>query len=286
MIQLKVKIKRLAYFRRPSILRLIGGIVLTKEHILKLFESHKGEIFSGEELAAELGMSRTAIWKAINLLREEGYDIESIRKKGYRLNPNSDILSLVKIQSHLIMPEGTILLEVHKSIDSTNKRLKILALEGADSWTVVASEEQTEGKGKGQRKFLSPGGKGVYMSLLLRPQIHWNERKEYMDKIYESIQTVIASLAGQEVEQIGGNDFCIDGKKVAGVLTEMSLEAESKWIESMVVGIGINIYDQREEGCEDEIQVALSEVIGNYCNRSEVIAELVNEIYKKIECTS
>ncbi|MGL4736599.1 MAG: biotin--[acetyl-CoA-carboxylase] ligase [Cellulosilyticaceae bacterium] len=255
---------------------------MTKEHILRLFESHKGEILSGEELATHFGMSRTAIWKAINLLREEGYDIQSIRKKGYRLDPNSDILSLIKIQNHLMMPNDQVHIEIHKTIDSTNRRLKELALDGALEWTVVASEMQTAGKGRAQREFISPEGKGVYMSILLRPAISWEAHKSYLAQVYESIQQVITALTRQEVTQVGGNDLCIDGKKVAGVLTELSVEAESALIQSIVVGIGINIYDRRQAGCEDQVETALSELTGDYCNRSEVIATLLNKIYERV----
>lgn len=255
---------------------------MTKEKILDLFETNKGKILSGEEIATYLGISRTAIWKGINLLREEGYDIEAIRKKGYRLNPNSDILSLVKIQSHLSMPTDEVHLEIYKKIDSTNKRIKELALQDASQWTVVASEMQTKGKGRAQRVFLSPEGKGIYMSVLLRPNIKWESRELYLAQIYKSVKDVITLLTAQVVTQVNGSDFCIGGKKVAGVLTELSVEAESQIIESIVVGIGINIYDQRQLGCEDEIQIALSDITGDYCNRSEVIATLLNHLYQNI----
>ncbi|MGL4345081.1 MAG: biotin--[acetyl-CoA-carboxylase] ligase [Cellulosilyticaceae bacterium] len=255
---------------------------MTKNEVLKLFEAHKGEIISGEEVATGLGMSRTAIWKAINALREEGYDIESIRKKGYRLNPNSDILSIVKISEHLGTSNVLGNLEVHKSIDSTNKRLKLLALEGAPSWSVVASEQQTAGKAREKKEFLSPEGKGVYMSVLLRPVVKWEQKGELIGLIQEAVGQVLENICGREVTVSYLGDVCIDGKKVAGILTEMSVEAESEWIESIVVGIGINIYDKRETQIEHGIQIALSDITGDYCNRSEVIADMIKCLEYKI----
>lgn len=255
---------------------------MTKEEVLKLFERNRGEIISGEEVAQQLGMSRTAIWKAINLLREEGYDIESIRKKGYRLNPNSDILSVIKIREHLFYEELGKCIEVHKSIDSTNKRLKLLAVEGVEEWTIVASEQQSAGRGRGEKVFLSPEGKGVYMSILLRPYLHWSEKEELLGMINTSVKEVLEALTHLEIDNTQRGDLYIQGKKVAGILTEMIIEAETERIEGVIVGIGINVYDKREENQKDDIKIALSDVLGAYCNRSEIIASILNNLYGKI----
>ena len=134
---------------------------MTKMKLLELFEAHKGEYLSGQIIAEDLGLSRTAIWKQINALREEGYDIESIKKKGYRLNVNSDILSHTKVNQFLIPELSIDHIHLYKTIDSTNKAVYLESINTETDWVVVASEKQEKGQAKNQMPFYSPEGKGV-----------------------------------------------------------------------------------------------------------------------------
>ena len=140
---------------------------MTRDEVLNALWRRADEYVSGEELARSLALSRTAVWKAIGQLREEGYAIESLPKRGYRLLSGSDVLSDEGVRRHLRHRELT--LQVYKTISSTNTVLKSLAAEGAESGLVLLSEEQTAGRGRMGRSFYSPPGSGLYLSLLLRP---------------------------------------------------------------------------------------------------------------------
>lgn len=256
---------------------------MTKETVLDYFESNKGEILSGAELAQQLGITRTAIWKAINTLREEGYDIESIKKKGYRLNTNSDILSTIKIQGSLEIEKYD--LRVFKTVDSTNKLAKITAITEENEWIVIASEEQDQGRGRGQKHFSSPNGKGVYMSVVLRPHVGIEDRAvlTYLSAI--SVVDAIRAMTGIQAKVKLPNEIMYQGKKLGGILSESILELETGKIEALVVGIGINIYGTAEDfdNQSDDISISIGEIIGRYCNRSELIANILNHMNKYYE---
>lgn len=250
-------------------------MTVTKNRVLATFEKYKGEVISGIELSEQLGVTRTAIWKAINNLRDEGYDIESIKKRGYRLNVNSDILSAIKLKENL---EGDYYdLRLFKSVDSTNKVARLMAIQEEKEWIVIASEMQESGKGRDRTIFLSPEGKGIYMSVILRPHVDMDYRKELMLLSREAVKLGIKGCTGVDVEVQLAGDILYDGKKIGGILTEAQVELETEVIESIVVGIGIHIYRGDER---DEETISLSELIGRYCNRSELIAAILNVLYK------
>lgn len=254
---------------------------MTKQLVLEYFEKYKGEIISGAELAEHLGVTRAAIWKVINNLREEGYDIESIKKKGYRLNINSDILSTIKIQNGLKKDKYD--LRVYKVIESTNKTAKIAAVMEEREWIVVAAEEQEKGKGRGKKHFPSPNGKGVYVSIVLRPNVEIEKKVELIRLSGEAVKEVIRKLAGIEIEIKTPNDMMYQGKKIGGILSEVIMELETEKIEVLIIGIGINIYGTREDfsNQNDDITISLSEIMGRYCNRSEVITGILNQLEEK-----
>lgn len=257
---------------------------MTKEEILRYFEQNKGEIVSGEELASTLGVTRAAIWKVINVLRVEGYDIESIRKKGYRLNMNSDILSLIKLSERLKDLEG-VDIRLYKTIDSTNKQAKLFAIKENKEWIVVASEQQKEGKGYSQKAFTSPEGKGIYVSIVLKPPKTVKDVKIFSKLASESVKKAIKQIAGIKMAAREPNDLCYEGQKLCGILTEACIEAETGCISFVVIGIGINVYGTKVdfEGAQGDIETSLSEVTGRYCNRSHIIAEIINALREGYE---
>lgn len=256
---------------------------MTKEIVLDYFESNKGEVISGAELALQLGVTRTAIWKAINSLREEGYDIESIKKKGYKLNINSDILSTIKIQGNLAVDKYD--LRVFKSVDSTNKLAKLAAIAEEKEWIVIASEEQEHGKGRGQKHFSSPNGKGVYMSIVLRPDVGIEDKALLKNLSAISVVDAIRETTGIQARIKEPNEIMYENKKLGGILSEAILELETGKIEAVVMGIGINIYGTGKDfdNQSDDINTSIGEVIGSYCNRSELIASILNNTNKYYE---
>ena len=256
---------------------------MTRELVLKYFEQNKGIFTSGEQLAEKIGVSRTAIWKAINTLREEGYDIEAAPKKGYCLNENSDILSLIKIKQNL-KHEEVFSFQLYKTVDSTNKKAKRLALEEGREWTVVASERQEEGKGQKKKVFSSPERKGIYISVLFTPQKVIKDLQVFSRLGASCMQEAILKVTGVKTS-FESPSIVYEGKKLGGILTEASLEVESHYVDSVIIGVGLNIYGQKSDFAhkEDDIHTSLSEITGKYCNRSELIAAWINALYDKYE---
>ena len=196
------------------------------------------EYVSGQMLCDELGVSRTAVWKAINQLKEEGYTIEAVQNKGYKITGYPDILTAEEIESQL-NPGDTVKKVVYApEIDSTNNEVRRMAEQGAPEGTLVVAENQTAGKGRRGRRWDSPKGSGIWYSFLLRP--------EFAPE-HASMLTLLAAMAVQNsVKEVTGldglikwpNDIVVNGKKVCGILTEMSTEEDA--IRYVVVGIGIN----------------------------------------------
>ena len=139
-----------------------------KDEVLHMLEANKGSYFSGATLAKELNVSRNSIWKAIKSLENEGYKISAATNKGYCLEQSNDILSNHSVGEFLKYPLD---IHVYDTISSTNTVLKEMAEDGAKEGTVLVASEQTLGRGRMGRKFVSPAGTGIYFSILLRPDI-------------------------------------------------------------------------------------------------------------------
>jgi BirA family biotin operon repressor/biotin-[acetyl-CoA-carboxylase] ligase len=248
-----------------------------KENILSILEKNRGGYVSGERLAEQLGVSRTSVWKGIQRLQDEGFSIEAVTNKGYRLAEDTDVLNAVGVDAYLDKSYG-VRLEVFKSIDSTNLELKRRSTEAEG--LVVAASEQTGGMGRLGRKFSSPSDTGIYFSILLKPDI---------DNSEVTLLTTIAALAVcQAIEKYTDkkpgikwvNDVFIDGKKVNGTLTQASFSMENLAPEYVIVGIGINVYEP-EGGFEDEIKniagAVLTERTGDMKNK--LLAEVLNRYF-------
>ena len=210
----------------------------TKEQILKRLREN-GEFVSGEELSEQLHISRTAVWKSINALRGDGYEIESSTNRGYRLESCPDLYSPAEIGAGLETEFLGRSVFCYESVDSTNEEAKRRALAGAPNGSLFVAEQQTGGKGRLGRSWASPTGTGLWFSVLLRPGIL---------PLRVSVTTLLAGLAvNRAVRSLSGcaakikwpNDIVIGGKKVCGILTEMAAEIDR--IEFVVVGIGVNV---------------------------------------------
>lgn len=211
----------------------------SKSNILQILEKNRGTYVSGEELAQQLQISRSAIWKAISELKKEGYQIISVTNKGYCLSDETDVISAEGIGPYLTNGSQD-MIHVFKTVDSTNLVAKKMALEQEPHGTVVLAEEQTAGRGRMGRSFHSPAGSGIYMSFILRPNLTSNDAV-----LITTAASVAVARAIEEVTHIRTgikwvNDVYMNGKKICGILTEALTDFESGGIESIILGIGIN----------------------------------------------
>lgn len=194
-----------------------------KTEILTLLRETDGYV-SGQELCEKFGVSRTAVWKAINQLKEAGYEIEAVQNKGYRLVSVPDILSESELQSvrkTRWIGEKIAFFDV---VDSTNTRAKQLAEEGAPNGTYVIAERQDAGKGRRGRGFDSPAGQGIWMTLVLKPEIDPNHASMITLVTALAVSKAITDMTGRPASIKWPNDIIMSGKKVCGILTEMSAQ--------------------------------------------------------------
>ena len=216
-----------------------------KQKILKVLEGTDGFV-SGEQLSRMLGVSRTAVWKNINALREEGYKIASVTNRGYRLTEKPDLLDAEKIARGL----GTSLIgkkiEVMKIVDSTNDEVKRRARNGEPSGLVIAAEKQTGGKGRLGRAWSSDSG-GIYFTVLLRPELPPGDIAAITLAAGHGVCLAVREYTGLDARIKWPNDIIVGNKKLCGILTEMS--AQSDRIDCVLIGIGINV--NHEEFPED-----------------------------------
>lgn len=261
--------------------------VSTRENVLKALEENKGIMVSGEELASRFSISRTAVWKAIQELRKEGYRIEAVTNKGYSLARNSDVLSREGILPHIVrpIPEGRI--HVFKSLESTNLTAKKMALEGADAGTVVISEEQTKGRGRMGRSFFSPPAGGIYISFVLRPQLDAAKSVLVTTAASVAVCKAIEAVTGLDCQIKWVNDVYLRGKKICGILTEAVTDFESGQIEHIVLGIGINfstVFPEELSGIAGSLyeETAAAEE-ESPVPRNRLIGEVINQVLEVTE---
>lgn len=211
---------------------------MMKTRILKELKE-AGDYISGQELCEKLNVSRTAVWKHIKALKEEGYEIDSVTKRGYRLVTCPDLITQEAVSSNLNSQWLGKDLRFYDTIDSTNLEVRRLAEAGAEHGLTVIAEEQVSGKGRRGRSWLGKAGTGIWMSFLLKPEIALEN---------SSMLTLITALAvGKAINEVTNvscgikwpNDLIVNGKKVCGILTELSAQMDE--LNYIVVGLGINV---------------------------------------------
>lgn len=212
--------------------------MISYEQLLEELKKHSGEYLSGENIARRLNLSRNAIWKAINRLKSDGYIIDAMPNKGYRLSKSNDILSASEIASYVDLPLD---IEIRKLVTSTNTVAKEYAVNGCAEGKVIISEEQSEGKGRKGRAFYSPKDNGLYMSVVLRPKIDPADALLITTASAVAVAEAIEELTAQSAQIKWVNDIYCGGKKVCGILTEASFDLESRRLDYAVLGIGVNI---------------------------------------------
>lgn len=262
-----------------------------KSKILKLLQNSE-EAVSGQMLCEKLGVSRTAVWKVINQLKDEGYEIEAAQNKGYTIKKFPDVLTAAQIESQLMdddfqITKDSIVKSVHyyDEIDSTNNEAKRVAEnEDTKDGTLFITESQTTGRGRRGRNWASPKGSGIWMTLLLKPQIPPASASmltivsaiamveainKALDEASENAQDAVldkSSVCGIKWP----NDIVLNGKKICGILTEMS--AEMDYIHFVVIGIGLNANTlEFDESIRDVASSILKET-GIKINRSRLVA--------------
>ncbi|MFH1490036.1 MAG: biotin--[acetyl-CoA-carboxylase] ligase, partial [Pseudomonadota bacterium] len=212
----------------------------TKDSLLLHLKTHPGSWVSGESISRDHAVSRSAVWKQIRRLREEGYTIESSTKKGYRLLESPDLLLPQEIRDGLetrVFGKN----EIHHFIetDSTNIRARELAEKGAPEGTLVLAEKQTGGRGRKGRNWHSPPRGGIYVSLILRPALSPAESPKITLLTAVALADALTSISPLEFRIKWPNDLLIHGKKIAGILTEMTTEMDR--VGYIVVGLGLNV---------------------------------------------
>ena len=245
-----------------------------KAEILTILKDTDGYV-SGQELCERFGVSRTAVWKAMNQLKKEGYEIESVQNKGYHLVKTPDILSkneLVSIRK--TKWDGTEICYFDVT-DSTNTQAKSLGEGDAPNGTLVVAGKQESGRGRRGRSFESPAGTGIFMTLLLRPEIEPQNASMLTLVSALAVAKGIEHMVDLPVQIKWPNDIVINGKKVCGILTEMS--AQMDYVNYIVIGIGINVGN--EEFPEEIKDVATSIYLesGKHINRAMLIEKIWEE---------
>ncbi|MFT4413067.1 biotin--[acetyl-CoA-carboxylase] ligase [Fredinandcohnia humi] len=227
-----------------------------RKTLLEVFSNAKGEFISGQKLSEQLGCSRTAVWKHIEDLRNEGYELEAVRKLGYRILSKPDKISCNEIQ--LGLETDTLGRNVYfeETVTSTQKIAHRLAYEGAVEGTVVVAEEQTSGRGRLDRSWYSPKHTGIWMSIILRPSIPPSRAPQLTLLTAVAVVQAIQEVTGLEPDIKWPNDILLQQKKVVGILTE--LQAETERINSVIIGIGINVNQERIHFPEELSSIATS----------------------------
>ena len=250
---------------------------LNRTEILSLLRDAE-KFVSGQELCDRYQVSRQAVWKAINQLKEEGYQVESVPNKGYRLLESPDVLSLVELESRMTTEVMGRPLYYYDVTGSTNVDVKRLADEGATEGTLVVADRQTQGRGRRGRSWESPSGHSAYFTLLLRPAFAPEKASMLTLLMAHSVALAIERIAGHETMIKWPNDIVMNGKKVCGILTEMTMEAE--YMSHVVIGVGINVNQPSTETFPEEVREHAASVFmisGRKVQRAQLVGLIMEQ---------
>lgn len=251
-----------------------------RDVVLNILLDNLGHFVSGEDISRQLGITRAAVWKYIKLLQSQGYPIESSTKKGYCLRQVPDILDDALLLRGLDTSVFGRKMEIHSSIGSTNARAKELALNGAPEGTVVIADEQVQGRGRLGRSWISPPGKGIWMSVVLRPRLFPQQASRITIMTAVAVANALKRSAQIEVGIKWPNDIVCGGKKLCGILNEV--HAEPQVIHYAVVGIGLNVNFSQEDlpdGIKDLATSLKIEKDKEFC-RVDIIRAILQEMEK------
>lgn len=271
----------------------------TKEQVLELLKESVNQFRSGQEIAEKLFVTRASVWKAIRALQNDGYRIEAVTNKGYRLIRSLDSLDAAKIRSFLAeyasrkdasdsacadrsAPASSLLkdlsdhISVYEQVDSTN----IVVSHMQDLPAAVAiADQQTAGRGRRGRSFHSPSGSGIYMSILLHPDDTTDLATGFTCMMAVAVCRAVRSVLRIRPEIKWVNDLFCNGKKVAGILTEGTVSVEDNTISGVIIGMGLNVYSPH-----DGFPKELRSVAGSLLTREAVDADIRNRLCAAILC--
>ncbi len=251
-----------------------------KAEILKVLREC-GDYVSGQQLCEQLQVSRTAVWKVINQLKEEGYEVEAIRNKGYRITSSPDIITKEELASRLDTEWAGQEIYYFDEIDSTNTKARQLADQGAPHGTLVVADCQHAGRGRRGRVWESPKGKNIYMTLLLRPEFSPDKASMLTLVMALSVYEGLKETVDLDLKIKWPNDLVCGKKKVVGILTEMSTEID--YINHVVIGTGVNV---NLEELPDEIKDMATSLLlesGGKQKRSAIISAVLKHFEKNYE---
>ncbi len=250
-----------------------------KAKILKVLKANFGQWVSGEEICRYFSVSRTAVWKHIRTLKQEGYDIETQPRLGYRLINNPDVLYPEEVKNNLHTDIiGTNVIHWHK-INSTNEEAKKLANADAEQGTVVISEQQVGGKGRRGRSWISQPGKDISFSAILKPKLSPAEISQVSMLAAVAVAKAVENACGLRAGIKWPNDLLYNGRKFCGILVEMGAEADQ--VRYVVVGIGINVNSSPEEWPEEMRYKTTS--LKNECGAEISRVELMQELLRRLD---
>ena len=249
---------------------------MLKEEVLSLLLNAR-EPVSGEGICKTFGVTRAAVWKAIDQLRQEGYTIDAAPRRGYTLTAKPDRLDTAQVRAYLAGHPWRELAQTAVSVDSTNNACKRLAAEGAPDGTAIITGMQTAGRGRRGRTFLSPPG-GLYFSVILRPHAKPEALMHLTAMTAVAAARAICAVSGVYPGIKWTNDLVINKRKLCGILTEIGIEAESREVDYAVVGIGINCEKTELPPDVAAMSTSLEAETGKKIDRSRLAAELLRSL--------
>lgn len=252
----------------------------TRTKLIEAFSHANGEFLSGQALANILGCSRTAIWKHIEELRKEGFELEAIRNKGYRIISTPKNMTENELRLGLKTTIFGKTIQYLESTDSTQKVAHQLAQEGCPDGTLVIAEEQTNGRGRLARNWHSPKYTGIWMSLVLRPKLPPAKAPQFTLIAAVAVARAIEDICEISPDIKWPNDLLLNGKKITGILTE--LQADSDKINAIIMGIGMNVNQKEQDFPKELHNIATSLAIetGKEISRSELVKRILENLEK------
>ncbi|WP_050615401.1 biotin--[acetyl-CoA-carboxylase] ligase [Bacillus testis] len=246
-----------------------------RKKLIEALSRDDHQFVSGQHIAELTGATRTAVWKHIEDLRKDGYEIEAVRRKGYRIVSVPSTLSADSIRMNIHSAVFGKNIHYQETIGSTQKTANELANEGAEEGTIVVADEQTLGRGRLARKWHSPKGTGIWMSLLAKPRIPLQQAPQLTLLTAVAVVQAIEEVTGLQAQIKWPNDILIKGKKVTGILTEMQAEADG--VHSIIIGIGMNVNQVAADFPEELSDKATSLKIetGLTHSREQIIGEIL-----------
>lgn len=251
----------------------------TDAQIISALRAAQAGGVSGAELSQKLGISRAAIWARIEELRKLGYDIAASPHLGYRLANDPDLLHaddlIARLGQTKVIGRG---IRVFQETTSTNDVVEKLARDGVKEGVVVFAESQTQGRGRLGRKWISPAGKGLWFSILLRPDLRPQEATQLTIAAATALWRAIHAETGLSAEIKWPNDLLFRGKKVAGILTEISAELDQ--VKYLILGVGVDVNQAANDFPPDvrKLATSLRAELGEPLLRADLATAILREL--------